>query len=85
MVRAFQSKNPQDVKSFYVGSNHLKAIIEQEGCIGLRIYNAYDEDNRTTNVVLIGVDEDENDMKEGVIVDRTTPCPPSCPKIGILD
>lgn len=85
LVSAFQTKNPDEKKAFFVGGNHLKAILSQDGCIGIRVYNAYDDENKSSTIVLIGVDENENDMKEGVIVDRTAPCPPSCPKIGILD
>ncbi|MDP2159749.1 MAG: hypothetical protein Q8K02_04660 [Flavobacterium sp.] len=85
LVRDFQTVHPQEIKAFYVGSNLLKAIMEQEGCIGLRIYNAYDDQSKTKTVVLVGVDEDENDMKEGVIVDKTFRCPPTCPTVSILD
>jgi len=85
LVRNFQANNPEENKAFYVGSNHLKAIMEQEGCIGVRIYNAYDDQSKTKTVVLVGVDENENDMKDGVIVDRTSKCPPNCPTVSILD
>lgn len=85
LVKTFQYLYPEANKSFYVGSNLLNAILEQEGCVGIRIYNAFDEVEKTTTVVLVGVDEDENDMKEGVLVDRTVRCPPNCPTISILD
>ena len=85
LISAFQTKFPTEAKAFYVGSNHLDAITNQEHCIGVRIYNAYDDANKTNTVVLVGVDKQGNDMKNGVIVDRTTPCPPSCPTVGILD
>lgn len=85
LVRAFQTKFPNDKKAFFVGSNNYQSILSQEGCIGVRIYNAYDEVNSTTNVVLIGVDADGNDLNEGVIVDKSVICPPTCPRISILD
>jgi len=85
LIEAFQTKFPDEKKAFYVGSNHLQAIIDQENCIGVRIYNAYDEVKETKTVVLVGVDRLENDMKDGIIVDRTVICPPHCPTISILD
>jgi hypothetical protein len=85
LIRAFQTNYPNDKKAFFVGSNHYQAILDQEGCIGVRIYNAYDEVNQTKTVVLIGVDDKDNDMKTGIIVDRAVICPPHCSIINILD
>lgn len=85
LVKSFQTKNPDEPKAFFVGANHLRAILNQTDCIGVRIYNSYDEVSKSHTVVLIGVDRNENDIKEGMIVDRTAPCPPSCPIVGILD
>ncbi|UPQ78282.1 hypothetical protein M0M57_11700 [Flavobacterium azooxidireducens] len=85
LIAAFQSIFPEEKKAFFIGSNHVEAILAQDRCIGVRIYNAYDEDKLTKTVVLVGVDTLGNDMKEGVIVDRTVICPPHCPTISILD
>lgn len=85
MIGAFQRSFPEANKAYFVGSNHLKTIMNQEFCIGVRIYNAYDSVSESNTVVLVGVDENGNDMKEGVIVDRAVICPPVCPSISILD
>ncbi|RXR34850.1 hypothetical protein EQG68_02775 [Flavobacterium piscinae] len=85
LVRTYQTSNPEEVKGFFIGANHLKAILNQERCIGVRIYNAYEEESKTHTLVLIGVDGNENDMKEGVIVDRLVKCPPHCSGTVILD
>lgn len=41
-AHAFQEGNPDAIKSFYVGENKLKRVLQQEGCMGIRIYNGYD-------------------------------------------
>ncbi|PKP16283.1 MAG: hypothetical protein CVU07_07445 [Bacteroidetes bacterium HGW-Bacteroidetes-23] len=85
LVSAFQTKNPDEKKAFFVGGNHLKAILNQERCIGIRVYNAYDGTNKTNTIVWIGVDENGNDIKDGVIVDKSEVCPPICSLVNLLD
>lgn len=77
-VKAYRQLHPEGIVSFTVGSNRAQAILEQKGCIGIRIYHGFDEREQQYNLVLIGVDEDGEDMREGVIVDRTQVCPPNC-------
>lgn len=77
-VKAYRRLHPEGLFSFTVGSNRVKAILDQESCIGVRIYHGYDEREQHYNLVLIGVGEDGEDMREGVIVDRTQVCPPNC-------
>ncbi len=84
-IKEFQMKNPDEVKSFFIGSNHIKSILDQEGCIGLRIYNGINLESSRMNQVLIGVNELGNDIKEGVIVNKAIICPPECSIINILD
>jgi len=79
-THSFQEENPNVIKSFFVGTNKLNLILEQKDCIGIRIYNGYDVDQNTINLVLVGVDEKGEDMTDGVIVDHLVFCPPFCPK-----
>lgn len=79
-THAFQENNPNETKSYFVGINKLNLILEQEGCIGVRIYNGYDESENKNNLVLIGVDENEEDITNGIIVEHLITCPPFCPK-----
>jgi len=84
-VAEFAKQFPNEVKSFFVGTNLVESILAQEECIGLRVYNGYDDAEGRMNIVFIGVDIDENDMKTGIIVDRCAVCPPVCPTISIMD
>ncbi|MFY7664801.1 hypothetical protein, partial [Flavobacterium sp.] len=61
-THAFQSANPQAIFSYLVSTNNLNKILEQKDCSGIRIYNGYDVTNQKSNIVLVGVDENGNDM-----------------------
>lgn len=83
-THSFQEENPNAIKAFFVGTNNLNLVIEQEGCIGIRIYNGYDTTRNKNNLVLVGVNEAGEDITEGVIVEHLNPCPPECPKSSAL-
>ncbi len=83
-THSFQIDNPEAVKSFFAGSNKLNLILEQESCIGIRMYNGYDNDTNTVNLVLVGVDEQGEDITDGVILERLILCPTICPKSSPL-
>lgn len=57
-----------------VSKTDLDLILNQQNCVGLRIYNAMEKDN-TINFVLIGIDENGDDITNGVILNhlQTTP------------
>ncbi len=83
-THSFQEKNLDAIKSFFAGSDKLKLILEQEGCIGIRIYNGYNTEEKRMNLVLVGVDKSGEDMTNGVILEELTPCPNVCPKSSDL-
>ena len=68
---------PGDIMAGYMAQNIFKKILEQPGCIGIRIYNAKLDSGQPT-FVLVGVDGDGNDMVEGVIGEDVLPCPMWC-------
>jgi len=78
-VSAFRELMPDEKRAFYVGKNKVNAILEQENCMGMRIYMGYNDAESSLNLVLVGVDKDENDMTQGIIVERLFTCPPYCP------
>ncbi len=83
-THSFQEEHSNAIKSFFVGTNKLNRILEQEGCIGVRIYNGYDTATNKENRVLVGVDASGEDISGGVIVEELTPCPTACPKASPL-
>lgn len=56
----------------------VQQLLAQKGCEGLRFYYGRNEDG-TPALVLVGVDEDGNDMFDGEVLDVHFPCPPFCP------
>jgi hypothetical protein len=50
-----------------VTKTDLDLVLNQPNCVGLRIYNALEDDN-TINFVLMGIDENGNDITNGIIL-----------------
>ena len=69
---------PGDVIAGYLGRSIFQKILDQEECVGIRIYNAVSEAGNPT-FVLVGVDTSGNDILGGPIGDEIRPCPPYCP------
>jgi hypothetical protein len=61
----------------FIGKNKLNELLEQENCVGVRIYYGLDE-NSEKNLVFVGADENENDLVDGVILEYSKRCPPIC-------
>lgn len=73
----FRAANPTSIKGHYFGNRAIGDILEQTGCVGIRIYYALD-DNGVQQLIVVGVDADENDMCNGLLAERSMPCPPYC-------
>ena len=82
-IHAFGKKYPEEVKALFIGRNQLAKILEQE-CIGIRIYNGYDLEETRITLVMVGVDDQEKDMTDGIILDRMRPCPSFCDSTSAL-
>lgn len=84
LTHSFQSKNPNSNKSYFIGSDIVKMILNQENCIGVRVYDGILSETGEENRVLVGVDHNGEDMLKGVIADELIPCPEKCPKNSSL-
>lgn len=71
------------IASFY-GKDAIQAILDQSGCVGIRIYYAID-DLGNKQLVLVGADSNENDLYEGLLAERGTPCPTYCSSANPLN
>lgn len=65
-----------DSGAFVAGQ--VQELLAQSGCAGVRIYNGRGAD-QSAHFVLVGVDENGNDMTQGTILQQMMPCPPFCP------
>jgi hypothetical protein len=61
----------------FVGKDDLVELLNQPSCVGVRIYYALGTDNRK-ELVLVGVKSNEDDLFEGIILDKTLGCPVAC-------
>lgn len=77
-VKAHCSRAPKETKAFAFGANHVQDVLNQEGCVGIRIYNGYNEEEDCPNIVVVGVDAEGKDMTDGKIFDRGFRCPDMC-------
>jgi hypothetical protein len=68
----------------FVGKNQLMKILNQKGCMGVRIYYGIGDDGKK-NIILVGAGSDENDMVDGIIIEKIIPCPPFCPGKNALN
>lgn len=70
--------NPGDKVSHFFGKKIIQNILDQEGCMGIRIYYALDEEGKK-QLIIVGADAEENDIYTGIIAERSYYCPPYCP------
>jgi hypothetical protein len=55
----------------------FEQILAQPGCEGLRMYFAIEADGSNT-LVAVGIDEQSNDITEGLIAENFIACPHRC-------
>ena len=82
---------PGETEAHYWGAAIIRQLLDENRSVGIRAYYAID-DNGKKQLLLVGVDEDGNNLlpKEGdasnsataegdpIIVDQSLPCPPHC-------
>lgn len=85
LIAEFATQFPGEVVSSFIGSANVNIILEQQNCIGLRVYNGYDVVEKKISLVLVGVDHAGRDMlSSAIIYDKMVTCPPTCPIEGSL-
>jgi hypothetical protein len=74
----FRKVNPSDeIIAQFFGKNQLLKILNQKGCVGIRFYYGIGDDG-IKNIVAVGATSDQNDMINGIILDRGFQCKPYC-------
>lgn len=71
---------------FAGGAFHALQVLEllqQPDCVALRIYLGLDNDGPT--LILVGVDDTDQDMTQGMILQQPYRCPPICGIAGPLN
>lgn len=85
LTHNFQKQASADqVIAQYFGRDAVINILQQKGCVGMRIYNGMDE-NGNPHPVIVGVDGNGSDMTEGLLAERASACPPFCSQVNDLN
>ncbi len=66
-VNAHAKATSEGVTSYVIGRNIIDEILAQQGCVGIRFYNALNENNQKT-LVYVGIDANGKDIVKKVIV-----------------
>jgi hypothetical protein len=73
----YRRKFPDTVKANAYGKRQMLELLNQADCEGFRIYNGLSNDGDQV-LVIVGVDIRGNDLYEGILIDRSQPCPSVC-------
>ncbi|MCR9170848.1 MAG: hypothetical protein NXI10_00020 [bacterium] len=76
MTSAYRDQNPGKTKGHFMGRDILLEILNQEGCMGIRVYYGIDN-NGDKQLVFVGADSNEDDQLD-LIADLSMPCPSRC-------
>lgn len=89
LIVTFQDNNPFTAHAWYFGSQAIKMILAQDGCVGIRIHGGMSSEGKFRPVIY-GVTASGNDigrftLKKGIVdsmvvmpMDIAYPCPPYC-------
>ena len=66
-VKAYNEAHPTDFAGHTIGRNIIDQILAQPGCVGMRFYNALNEEGRKT-LVYVGIDAEGKDLIRKTVV-----------------
>ncbi|MES2140924.1 MAG: hypothetical protein V4511_14550 [Bacteroidota bacterium] len=73
----YRAANAGATKGHFYGKDAIQAIINQTGCVGIRIYYAIDNYG-AKQLIIVGANTSENDLYTGLLAERSIPCPTRC-------
>ncbi|MCC6371211.1 MAG: hypothetical protein IT236_09425 [Bacteroidia bacterium] len=71
----YRNAHPGQTLGGYFGRKILTDLLAQPNCVGVRVYYANKADG-SDQLVVVGVDANENDLFEGLIGDKSFLSPP---------
>lgn len=77
LTKRHRDAKSSDVKAGAFDKDQVLQLLNQAGCVGLRIHLAKQADGAPT-VVLTGMDASDNDLTQSIILEQWLPCPPFC-------
>jgi hypothetical protein len=76
MTACYRKLHPNQTEAHFMGKENLLALLNQTGCVGIRVYYG-DKPSGGKELIFVGADAEENDML-GLIMDIAKPCPTHC-------
>jgi hypothetical protein len=67
---------PNGIKAHLIDASLVQQVLDQVGCVGIRIYNGYDKAQGKVCPVIVGVSAADEDMTAGIILDHMVKSPP---------
>lgn len=77
LTRGHRSTSATEPKSHLFHRDAFDTILAQPGCSAVRIYRGRGKGGEH-HLVLVGVDDQGNDMTAGAVMEKCQPCPPYC-------
>ena len=77
LTKRHSTANPNAEKAGTFHKDQVLELLNQPGCVALRIYYGRQADGKPA-LVLTGVDKADSDITAGVILEQHLPCPPYC-------
>lgn len=77
LTKEYRANNPGARIGHFFGRDIIEEILNQEGCVGIRIYYGVDSDTGKRELVIVGANEEEDDMLD-LIADFSKSCPTNC-------
>ncbi len=76
-TRRYRAASPNAQKAGAFHKDQVLELLNQAGCVGLRIYFGRDSAG-APSLVLTGIDSTDTDLSHGTILEISYPCPPFC-------
>lgn len=85
MTHAYQNASQfQDLTiAVCIDNDAYQQVLDQQGCVSVRTYFGLDADGKLT-IVVVGVDENGEDLTSGILLNRGYKCPAKCPNNSSL-
>lgn len=83
LVKRHKKDDPKIDHGGFFHREAFEMLLAQPGCHGIRIYRGKAEKG-SHHFVMVGVDQEGNDMTSGGVMERCYPCPPFCDESSAL-
>jgi hypothetical protein len=85
MTARFRDNMPwDDTIAEFFGKSALLAILNQEDCVGIRLYFGFDDQMRPS-MVAVGAKANQDDLVNGYLAERALKCPIYCSSANDLN